>query len=165
MSLREEYLLRSADDFVRLDRACHELLKEFARWLQTRDDSPLAAEAAGAFAHAADRYLRDFVVDIMESGPADVDPTLVQKYLANWYAVNTLTPTHDEVDRILSALRELHRFLPEHGILPAAAAETIGLGLRDAEYFHQRLEDFWNLTPEGIDAWRAVHDYRNPRRN
>ncbi|MDF1523322.1 MAG: hypothetical protein P1P87_10945, partial [Trueperaceae bacterium] len=46
-------------------------------------------EGAGALAHAADRYLRDFVVDIRETGPADADPCLPRDYLANWYIIHT----------------------------------------------------------------------------
>jgi len=155
---RDELLLRGADDFVRLDTACAELLQEFAAWL--RDEQGRAPLEAGTLAHQADRYLRDFVVDCKETGPADEDPTLVRQYLANWYIVHTLYPTHEEIDRIREALVLLYRFLMDRGVVGEATCRAAEAALAEAAYFHDRLETFWALTPEGIDPWRAQDDYR-----
>jgi hypothetical protein len=84
---REQLAWSGSGDFVRLDPLCAELLRDFFRWLQTRGNGRLPAERAGALAHAADRYLRDFVVDVAEAGPADAEPSLPRRYLANWYIV------------------------------------------------------------------------------
>ncbi|WP_025323791.1 hypothetical protein [Deferrisoma camini] len=158
---RDELLLRGADDFVRLDSLCSDLLQEFAAWL--RDHQGRTPLEAGGLAHQADRYLRDFVVDCKETGPADEDPTLVRQYLANWYIVHTLYPTHDEIDRIREALVLLYRFLMDRGVVGEAACRAAEAALADAGYFHARLEAFWNLTPEEIDPWRAQDDYRRRR--
>jgi len=160
-SLRGEFLLKGSDDFVRLDNLCLDLLRDFARWL--REEAGESAERAGALARAADRYLRDFVVDCKETGPADEDPTLVRQYVGNWYVIHTLYPTHEEIDLILEALRRLYAYLEVRGILPCRTREAVHQMLSDGAFFHERLEAFWALTPEGIDAWRAVDDYR-PRR-
>ena len=155
---RSEFLLRGPDDFVRLDNLCLELLQDFARWL--RDEAGEPPERAGALARAADRYLRDFVVDCKETGPADEDPTLVRQYLGNWYIIHTLYPSHEEIDQILDALRRLYAYLEVRGILPPRTRKAVHRMLLDGAFFHERLEAFWALTPEGIDAWRAVDDYR-----
>ena len=159
---RARYLLQGPDDFVRLDTLCAELLQGFAAWLRG-EGGGLPPEEAGALAHAADRYLRDFVVDCKETGPADEDPTLVRQYLANWYIIHTLYPTHEEIDRIIAALRRLYAYLARVGLVGEATRAAVERSLADAAFFHDRLESFWDLTPEGIDAWRSVDDYR-PRR-
>ena len=156
----DPYTLHGADDFVRLDGVCHELLREFVTWLQKEPVSLPPAEA-GALTHCADRYLREFVVDIMETGPADADPSLVRSYLGNWYIVHTLEPTTQEMDRIIRALDLLYRFLPERGVLDGEAALRVRAQLQDPAFYHGRLEAFWNLTPDTIAPWLAVDDYRH----
>ncbi|RMG88085.1 MAG: hypothetical protein D6708_12060 [Candidatus Dadabacteria bacterium] len=155
------FLLQGPDDFVRLDTLCADLLQEFAAWL--RDEVGRSPLEAGALAHHADRYLRDFVVDCKETGPADEDPTLVRQYLGNWYIVNTLYPTHEEMDAIREALALLYRYLHERGIVGEAARRAAEAALADGGFFRDRLEAFWALTPEGIDPWRAQDDYRRRR--
>ncbi len=153
------YTLQGADDFVRLDGVCHELLREFVGWLQQEPVSLPPAEA-GALTHAADRYLREFVVDIMETGPTDADPSLVRSYLGNWYIIHTLEPSFREMDQIARALDLFYQFLPERGILDGEAALRVRAQLQDRAFYHGRLEAFWNLTPDTIAPWRAVDDYR-----
>jgi hypothetical protein len=160
---REELAWSGPGDFVRLDPLCAGLLQDFFGWLQTRGGGNIAAERAGALAHAADRYLRDFVVDITEAGPADAEPSLPRRYLANWYIVNTLSPTHAEVDTIREALFLLHRYREEKAIIDAASAAAAQDALADAEYFHRRLEEFWDLTPDTIAAWRGIDEVRRAR--
>ncbi|MDF1553540.1 MAG: hypothetical protein P1P84_10785 [Deferrisomatales bacterium] len=159
MTTADPYALHGADDFVRLDGACHELLREFVDWLQQEPVSLHPAEA-GALAHAADRYLREFVVDIMETGPTDADPSLVRSYLGNWYIIHTLEPTAGEMDRIVHALDLFYRFLAQRGILDGQAASRVRAQLQDREFYHGRLQAFWDLTPDTIAPWRAVDDYR-----
>jgi len=115
-------------------------------------------------AYAADRYLRDFVVDIQETGPADGDPTLPRQYLGNWYIVHTLVPTHAEIDRIREALTRLYRFLEVRSLIPAETASAVATALADAAFFRDRLESFWDLEPDDILGWRSVDDYRVRRR-
>jgi hypothetical protein len=157
---RNEFLFRGPDDFVRLDNRCAELLRSFCEWMQKPAGGGAAPEDAGLLAHAADRYLRDFVVDIQETGPADEDPTLVRQYLANWYIIHTLRPSREEIDRILEALIHLHKFLAREGIVTRDTARAVGELSGQRAFFHDRLEQFWNLTAESIPAWRAVDDYR-----
>ncbi|MFU8855631.1 MAG: hypothetical protein ACNA8S_01370 [Deferrisomatales bacterium] len=155
-----EFFLAGPDDFLRLDGRCADLLRDFFEWLQGEEGGGLRAEEASALAHAADRYLRDFVVDILETGPADADPTLPRRYLGNWYIIHTLAPTHEEMERIRGALTRVYRFLPERGLLAQAAAAAAARNLADPEYFRARLEEFWDLTPDTVPTWRAVDDYR-----
>lgn len=159
---REDLRFREPGDFVRLDSLCGEVLREFDGWLQEREG--LGPEEAGRLARAADRYLRDFLVDIQERGPAEAGPASVREYLGNWYVVNTLAPTHGEVEVILRSLRCLHRFFDEVGIMDTGARQEAEGALSDADFFHRRLEEFWELTPDEIIVWRAVDDYRRPRR-
>jgi len=158
-----EFALAGPDDFLRLDTRCVELLLDFFAWLQREEGGSLEPETASHFAHAADRYLRDFVVDIQETGPADADPTLPRQYLGNWYIIHTLVPTHEEMERIREALASLYRFLHVRGLMPAETTAAVADALSDAAFFRNRLESFWDLNPDDIAAWRDVEDYRTRR--
>jgi hypothetical protein len=160
-----EFALAGPDDFLRLDMRCGELLRDFFAWLQTEEGGALELETASQFAHAADRYLRDFVVDTLETGPTDADPTLPRQYLANWYIIHTLVPTHEEMDRIREALVRLYRFLAARSLLPEETAAAVASAMADAAFFRDRLEMFWGLEPDDISGWRSVDDYRYRRRS
>ena len=157
---RADFLLTGPDDFVRLDGLCGEFVRAFFAWLQSPEGGSLDPAAAGPLGHDADRYLRDFVVDILETGPADPDASLPRRYLANWYIVNTLTPSHEEVGRIRFALGKLYEFLSQAGVAEPAVADEVARDLSKGEFFLGRLDDFWSLTPEAIGPWRRVDDYR-----
>jgi hypothetical protein len=157
---REDFRLRGGDDFVRLDGLCLELLQDFFGWLQEPANGPRSPQEASALAHAADRYVRDFLVDFLESGPGDPAERRVRQYVGNWYVVQTLEPSHAEVETILHALELFYAFLPRRGLLEEAEAERFRKALSERAFFHRRLEDFWELTPEGIPGWREVDDYR-----
>lgn len=157
---KDDFLLRGPDDFVRLDGLCAQLLGDFFAWLQTADGGSFQSEAASALGHAADRYVRDFVVDILESGPADPDPTLPRRYVGNWYIVNTLAPSHQEIDRILLALGRLYEYLRVQELISDSTAKDVARDLSEGAYFHRRLDDFWDLTPEGIGPWRSIDEVR-----
>ena len=160
-----EFALAGPDDFLRLDTRCQDLLRDFFAWLQEAEGGSLGPEEASPLAYAADRYLRDFVVDIQETGPADGDPTLPRQYLGNWYIIHTLVPTHEEMDRIREALTQLYRFLEERYLIPAETTTAVTAALTDAAFFRDRLESFWDLEPDEISGWRSVDDYRaRPRR-
>lgn len=158
-----DYSLKGPEDFVRLDGLCFDLLGRFFRWLQTEEGGGLSPRAASDLAHAADRYLRDFVVDIKQTGPTDADPTLPRQYLANWYIIHTLEPSHAEIDGILAALGQLYPYLALEGLLTPEAAGAAAAALDSAAFFHGRLEAFWTLTSEEVEPWRAVDDYRGSR--
>lgn len=159
---RGDFTLKGPDDFLRLDTLCAELLRAFCEWMQQPEAGGLSPKHAGTLAHAADRYLRDFVVDIKETGPADEDVTLVRQYLGNWYVVNTLAPSHAEIDRISQALSLLYAYLARENIVSEFTWRAVAQSLSDAEFFHRRLEQFWDLNPGAILGWREVDDYRRP---
>jgi hypothetical protein len=157
---KEEFVLQGAADFVRLDGLCAELLLEYFRWLQTEAGRRSSAREASALAHHADRYVRDFLVDFLESGPGDEEPRRVRQYLGNWYIVQTLTPTHEEIEGIRDALERLYAFLESMELVSGAARGAFREALSDGTLYHERLEGFWALTPEQIEPWRQVDDYR-----
>lgn len=157
---RAAYAWAGSGDFVRLDELCAQLAGAYFSWLQTPEGGGLSAQQASPLGHDADRYLRDFVVDILETGPADPDVSLPRRYLSNWYIVNTLTPSHEEMARIRTALAKLYEFLSHEGVAEPEAACEAARQLADGEHFCRRLEEFWNLTPEAVGAWRSVDDYR-----
>jgi hypothetical protein len=147
-------------EFIAPDRNAQKMLGEFFNWL--KDDKGLTPQDASELAHAADRYLRDFVVDIMAIQPEETSAKLVRMYLGNWYIVNTLTPTLKEIELIARALELLHAHAAITGKITAECATEASATAKDPTPFKERLEQFWDLTPEGIDSWREVDDYRKP---
>jgi 8-oxo-dGTP pyrophosphatase MutT (NUDIX family) len=148
------------EEFVARDRYAAALLRRFFGWMTAPAGGGLDPLTAGTFAHDADRYLRDFVVDLLEQPPERSGEAAVRSYLGNWYIIHTLEPSHVEIDRIAGALRLFHRWAAQSGILSEEAARKTEDVLRDPAFLHQRLDAFWELTPERIAAWRDVYDYR-----
>lgn len=148
------------DRFVALDHACQELLAIFFPWLSTPAGGGMTPEEASPLAHAADRYLRDFLVDILERPLETSDAGTVRSYLSNWYIIHTLTPTVEEVCLIARALGALHRFGAIKGVFAAPIAREVEALTADPAGFVARLEAFWAMRPEEVEDWRAVEDYR-----
>lgn len=144
--------------FVEKDARCVELLASFYEWLKAPEGRGLAPEKASPLANDADRYLRDFLVDILERDAGGSTPATVTGYLGNWYIVNTLIPTHEEIDRIAGALAFLHEFAALKGVVGSGAADGVTSLLADPTHFHERLEEFWDLTPEAIPTWKSLDD-------
>jgi hypothetical protein len=148
------------EEFIARDRYAAALLRRFFVWMTAPEGGGLDPLTAGTFAHDADRYLRDFVVDLLEHPPERSGDGVVRSYLGNWYIIHTLEPSHAEIDRIAGALRLLHRWAAEAGVVSTETARKVEDALRDPSFFHDRLDAFWDLTPERIAAWRDVDDYR-----
>jgi len=148
-------------DFLARDRRCAEMLRAFHGWLKTPEGGALEPLHAGAMAHAADRYLRDFLADIGEEEPEGSNLAWVRRYLGNWYIIHTLEPSAAEIDVIAEALTRLHDFAAKTRRIPASDAREVEEALADPSFFVARLDAFFALTPERISAWREVDDYRN----
>lgn len=155
--------LKTFSDFFAMDTEAMNLAGDFFTWMKSPEGAGLGQEEASPLAHDADRYLRDFLVDIMEKRPDASDAATVSSYLGNWYVVNTLEPSHEEIDRIVRALKLLHRFLAEKGTISTTAGMAVLAALKDPAFFHARLEEFWALKPDGIAAWREIGEYRKGR--
>ncbi|PLX42270.1 MAG: hypothetical protein C0609_09845 [Deltaproteobacteria bacterium] len=146
--------------FAKMDKEAGALLVEYYEWLQSDPGKGLSPETASPLAHAADRYLRDFLVDIMETPAKESSAMHVKTYIGNWYPINTLEPSHEEIDLIATSLALLHEWGEKTGKIIADKACDVSALLASAEYFHKRLEQFWALTPEEVTKWRGENDYR-----
>lgn len=151
-------------EFVLLDQRARALLGEFYGWLKSQEGTGLPAEEASALAHHADRYLRDFLVDILETEPEKSSLAAVRSYLGNWYIINTLEPTFAQMEEIAKALLLYHRWANLKGLVDMATLGEVEKALLDKKFFTGRLESFWELDEKGITAWREVDDYRRPSR-
>lgn len=151
-------------DFFEMDTEAMNLMGSFFKWLTDAEGGMLEVAKASPLAHDGDRYLRDFLVEIMETRPGGSTPETVSIYLGNWYVINTLEPSHAEIDRIAIALTLLHGYMADNGKISGEMAKKVAGLLSDTAFFHQRLEEFWALTPEKITAWREISDYRKPLR-
>jgi len=155
------YALQHLNDFMRLDAECAVLLKEFCSWLQTPEGGNSSPLEAGKLAHAADRYLRNFVVDIKETGPSDDNPALARQYLSNWLILNALAPSAEELEAAAASVKALYKYLCGKNIISESSLSGIIEEIPDAAYLSERLSQFEELRPENAVLWRSVDDYRN----
>lgn len=147
-------------EFFEMDSAAMETLGRFFKWLQTPPGGGRETKVASALSHDADRYAREFLIEVAETPLGGTGAGFVASYLGNWWIINTLTPTIEEQARITTALAAFHRFLAAEGLTTQATLREVEKTLGDSERFKKRLENFWELTPDGIDLWRGVDDYR-----
>ncbi len=145
-------------EFLEMDNRAVKLLGEFYAWLQ--NDEGLTPQAASPLAHEADRYLRDFMVEILELLPEDADGATMRAYISNWFIINTPTVSHEELDRVAGALGLLYKFMGTTGVIGAEVAGETTKVLASPKFCHERLERFWTMGADEIPGWRDEHDYR-----
>ena len=148
------------ESIVELDLIARELLGGFYLWLQAPGGGSLDPFEASPLALEADRYARDFLIEILEYPAVSSTRRTVLAYLSNWYIINTLEPSRGEMEKIARALSLFHTFLRSLSLAPGEECLAVERLLAEPERFHKRLDDFWELTAEQVADWRGEDDYR-----
>ena len=145
------FAISSLTEEIRADRLCHELLRRFAEDLTT--GGQFAPAAAGALAHGADYFLREFVIGERRENIYRLNPKRVRQFAGNWYIVRNLEPNLPELLALLEGVTVFYHYLAEHGLAPPALAAAVGEQAADSEYFNARIEAFWAIEGDGFDRW------------
>lgn len=140
------------DEELLVDGRCQQILMQFYLFLQQQG---MAAEEASELAFGADLYLRDYLIDFGRQNIVRPQPGIVTKFAGSWYITHTLDPEFASLERHLTALSELYRFLHRRHLI---SADELSFLLEEAgqlEFYRQRIESFLNLTGAGFSAWDA----------
>ena len=140
------------DEELLVDGRCQEILKQFYLFLQQQG---MAAEEASELAFSADLYLRDYLIDFGRQNIVRPQPGIITKFAGSWYITHTLDPEFASLERHLTAISELYRFLHRRHLI---SADELSFLLEEAgrhEFYRQRIDSFLNLTGAGFAAWDA----------
>ena len=147
-----DFEFENIDEELLVDGRCQEILKQFYLFLQQQG---MAAEEASELAFSADLYLRDYLIDFGRQNIVRPQPGIITKFAGSWYITHTLDPELASLERHLTAMSELYRFLHRRHLI---SADELSFLLEEAgqlEFYRQRIDSFLNLTGAGFAAWDA----------
>ncbi|MGA7827728.1 MAG: hypothetical protein WCA04_08715 [Geobacteraceae bacterium] len=147
---KSAYNITSDEDELRVDELCRELLQDFHQELLRNGIPPLKA---GAMAHSADYYLRDYLVSARRRNLFQEEIGTVRAFAATWYIISTLEPTIEELARHVDGVREFYRYLYSAGLLSGEYLAQIEQECDDITWYGKRIESFWNISGDGYLAW------------
>jgi hypothetical protein len=148
----DDFDFDTIDEELLVDGRCQQILKQFYLFLQQQG---MAAEQASELAFGADLYLRDYLIDFGRQNIVRPQPGIVTKFAGSWYITHTLDPEFASLERHLTALSELYRYLHRRHLI---SADELSFLLKEAgqiEFYRQRIDSFLNLTGGGFVAWDA----------
>jgi len=148
----DDFEFDTIDEELLVDGRCQQILKQFYLFLQQQG---MAAEQASELAFGADLYLRDYLIDFGRQNIVRPQPGIVTAFAGSWYITHTLDPEFASLERLLTALSELYRFLHRRHLI---SADELSFLLEEAgqlEFYRGRIDSFLNLTGAGFAAWDA----------
>lgn len=146
----DDFAIDTVEDEIRADGLCQKLLKRFYLSLLEGGMSP---REATALANGADYYVRDFVVGYKHRNLFDGRPGTVRQFAGNWYIVNTLDPTVEELAGHLRGMRAFYRFLADRGDIDGSFLAAVERECDDIGYYDVRIKSFWEIEGDGYGAW------------
>ncbi len=144
------FTITTDDDEIRVDGLCRTLLRDFHQHLLDKGTPPLEA---GALAHGADYFVRDYVISARRWNLFQERAGTVRTFAGNWYIISNLEPTFEELAGHLQGVREFYRFLREKDLIPATFLELIEQECNDLAWYGERIESFWNIQGDGYRNW------------
>lgn len=148
----DDFDFDTIDEELLVDGRCQQILKHFYLFLQQQG---MTAEQASELAFSADLYLRDYLIDFGRQNIVRPVPGIVTKFAGSWYITHTLDPEFAALERHLTALSELYRFIHRQHLI---SADELSFLLKEAgqhDFFRQRIDSFLNLSGAGFAAWDA----------
>jgi len=135
---------------LRVDSLCRDLLMAF--YLE-RLESGLDEHEATLLANSADYFIRDYLIGFRQINILEETSGLIRGFAGNWYIVNTLEPTRDEIDAHLRGIREFYHFLRRQGAIGDSFLANVDMECSDLEYYAGRIESFWGINGDGYYEW------------
>ncbi len=148
----DDFEFDTIDEELLVDGRCQQILKQFYLFLQQQG---MAAEQASELAFSADLYLRDYLIDFGRQNIVRPKPGIVTIFAGSWYITHTLDPEFVTLERHLTALSELYRYMHRQHLVSAEELSFLLKEAGDLEFYRQRIESFLNLSADGFVAWDA----------
>jgi hypothetical protein len=151
---RESFEIHNLQDEIRADELCQRLLQCFRRELMEIEKLPPAQ--AGALAHGADYFLREFVIPDRRENIFVLRPGRVRQFAGNWYIVRNLEPNMAELENILQGIAAFYAYCARVGTVSADLEDTVRQECSMLDYYRQRIEDFWAIEGDGYLVWERA---------
>lgn len=150
----------SLEDELRVDALCRDLLMAF---YHERLSAGLDEQEATLLANSADYFIRDYVIGFRQINILAQPNGLVRGFAGNWYIVNTLEPSAEEIAAHLRGIREFYHFLHRQGAIGDDFLASIDLECSNLEYYARRIESFWDIKGDGYYEWESECSLRLKR--
>jgi len=147
---RKDFDIDGLDDEIRVDERCLRLLRLF---YLDQVDSGRPPEEAGALAHGADYFLRDFIVADRRENIFALDCGRVRQFAGNWYIARNLEPNMAELEGILRGVGAFYEYAQKIGRVSAGLAAGIRAETENLALYRRRIEDFWAIEDDGYGEW------------
>ena len=148
----DDFEFDTIDEELLVDGRCQQILKQFYLFLQQQG---MVAEQASELAFSADLYLRDYLIDFGRQNIVRPKPGIVTTFAGSWFITHTLDPDLAMLERHLTALSELYRYMHRQHLISAEELAFIMEEAAQVEFYRQRIDSFLNLNGEGFVAWDA----------
>jgi hypothetical protein len=146
----KDFDIDGLDDEIRVDERCQRLLRLF--YLDQVDSGRLPEEA-GAMAHGADYFLRDFIIADRRENIFTLDPGRVRQFAGNWYITRKLEPNMAELESILRGVGAFYEYAQKIGRVSEELAAGIRAEAEKLELYRRRIEEFWAIEDDGFVDW------------
>lgn len=148
----DDFEFDTMDEELLVDGRCQQILKQFYLFLQQQG---MTAEQASELAFCADLYLRDYLIDFGRQNIVRPKPGIVTIFAGSWFITHMLDPEFAMLERHLTAITELYRYMHRQHLISAEELSYILKEAEELDYFRQRIDSFQNLTGAGFTAWDA----------
>lgn len=151
---RDNYMLATLDDEIKVDQRCRKLLENFLQYLL--NEKNLDPLTAGSHAKGADYFLRDYMIDHCRENIFAINAARVSSFAGNWYIVSTLEPNMEELESLLQGVRHFYAFCAEKELIDPALLPAIVDACSKLTYYTERIEDFHQLKDDGFLDWNSA---------
>ena len=148
----DDFEFDTIDEELLVDERCQQILKQFYLFLQQQG---MAAEQASELAFSADLYLRDYLIDFGRQNIVRPQPGIVTTFAGSWFITHTLDPDFIILERHLTAISELYRYMNRQHLISAGEFYFLLEEAGQLEFYRQRIDSFMNLTGDGFVEWDA----------
>jgi hypothetical protein len=148
----DDFEFANLEEELLVDQRCQHVLKHFYLNLQ---QGGMAAERASELAFSADLYVRDYLLDFARQNLVRPHAGIVRKFAASWFITHTLDPEMSLLERHLTAIAELYRFLHRQHLVSADELDFLLEEAEQTDFYQKRINGFLNITGDGFVAWDA----------
>lgn len=149
---QDDFNFDSIDEELLVDGRCQQILKQFYLFLQQQG---MSAERASELAFSADLFLRDYLIDFGRQNIVRPQPGIVTTFAGSWFITHTLDPELSLLERHLTAISELYRYLHRQHLISAYELAFLLKEVGELDFYRQRIESFLGLSGDGFVAWDA----------
>ena len=147
---QDDFYFETIDEELLVDGRCQQILKQFYLFLQQQG---MNAEQASDLAFSADLYLRDYLIDFGRQNIVRPLPGIITKFAGSWYITHTLDPEFIVLERHLTALSELYRYMHRQHLISAYELAFLLKEAGQLDFYRQRIDSFLNLSGDGFVTW------------